>query len=84
VQLVDLLAEDTREDFLLYYNKYYKIVEALQVHTNTQSHWSSGSTIRFPPRGAAVRIPGMHPHLQWNQVLLLDMSPFMGDPRRDP
>jgi hypothetical protein len=29
------------------------------------AHWSSGSNICFPPKGAAV---GMHPHLEWNQV----------------
>ncbi len=49
-------------------------VEALQLHSNTQSHWSNGSTVCSLPRGAAVRIPGTHPHLQWNQVLLLVMS----------
>ncbi len=26
-------------------------VEALQVHSNTKSHWSSGPTVCFPPRG---------------------------------
>jgi hypothetical protein len=30
----------------------------------------------LPPRGAAVCIPGMHPHLQWNWVLLLAMSRY--------
>ncbi len=49
-------------------------VEALQLHSNTQSHWSSGSTISLPPMGAAICIPGMYPHLQWNWVLLLAMS----------
>ncbi len=29
-------------------------VEALQPHSNTQPHWSSGSTVCFRPRGAAV------------------------------
>ncbi len=28
-------------------------VEALQLHSNTHSHWSSWSTFCFPPRGAA-------------------------------
>ncbi len=40
---------------------------ALQFHFNTQSHWSSGSTICFPSRGSVVRVPGMH-ILQWNWV----------------
>jgi hypothetical protein len=31
-------------------------VEALQLHSNTQSHWSSGSTICSPLRGAAHRV----------------------------
>ncbi len=35
-------------------------VEALQVHSNTLSHWSSRSTVCFPFRGSAIRIPGMH------------------------
>ncbi len=48
-------------------------VEVLQFHSNTQYHWSSGSTICL---GAVVRIPGMHPHLLWNCVLLLEMSRY--------
>ncbi len=32
-------------------NKKNIVVEALQHHSNTQSHWSIGSTICFPPRG---------------------------------
>ncbi len=32
-------------------------VEALQFHSNTQSHWSSGSTVCFLSRG----ISGLHP-----------------------
>ncbi len=51
-------------------------MEALQLHSNTQSHWSSGSTTCFLPRGEVIRVPGMQPHLQWNQVLLLAMSPY--------
>ncbi len=35
-------------------------VEALQFHFNTQSHWSSGSTVCFPSRGSADCVPGMH------------------------
>jgi hypothetical protein len=58
---------------------YSEIVEVLQLHSYTQSHWSSGSTICFLPRGAVVHVLGMHPHLQWNQVLLLAMSPFIDD-----
>jgi hypothetical protein len=47
-------------------NKYCKIVEVvefLRSYTTTQSHWSSGSTIFFLLRGAAVRALGVHPHL---------------------
>jgi hypothetical protein len=33
-------------------------VEALQFKTTTQSHWSRGSTVCFPSRGSAFRIPG--------------------------
>jgi hypothetical protein len=58
---------------------YSEIVKVLQPHSYTQSHWSSGSTICFLPRGAVVHVPGMHPHLQWNWVLLLAMSPYIGD-----
>ncbi len=49
-------------------------VEALQFHSNTQSHWSSGSTVCFPPKGSAVRILEMHPLSQWNRFLLLALS----------
>ncbi len=35
----------------------FPIVELLHSHTTSQSYWSSGSTVCFPPRGAAVR-PG--------------------------
>ncbi len=47
---------------------------------STQSHWSSGSTVCF-----RRSIPGMHPHLQWNRVLLA-MSRYISDPDviRDP
>ncbi len=34
--------------------------EALQFHSNTQSHWFSGSTISFLSRGSTVCVPGMH------------------------
>ncbi len=59
-------------------------MEGLQPHSNTQSQCSSGSTVCFPPRGAAVYVPGMHPHLQWNWVLLLAMSRYIGDPNMTP
>ncbi len=35
-------------------------MEAVQFHSNTQSHWFSGSTVFFPSRGLAVCIPVMH------------------------
>jgi hypothetical protein len=35
-------------------------VEAMQFNTNTQSHWSSGSTVCFPGRESAVCVLGMH------------------------
>jgi hypothetical protein len=41
---------------------------------------SSGSTVCFAPRGAAVRVLGMLPHFQWNWVLMLAMSHYIGDP----
>ncbi len=48
-------------------------------HTTTQSHWSSGSTIGFPPRGPAVGAPGVHPQC-WNWDLQLVKSRYIGDP----
>ncbi len=56
------------------------VVELMQSHTNTQSHWSSGSTVCFPPRGAEVHVPGMHLHSHWNWGFLLAMSRYIGDP----
>ncbi len=41
-------------------------VEALQFHSNTQSHWSSGPSICFPCRGSTIRVPGCT-NSQWNQ-----------------
>ncbi len=38
--------------------------------------WSSRSTVCSSPEGAAVRVPGMRPHLQWNRVRLLAMSRY--------
>jgi hypothetical protein len=55
-------------------------VEALQRHSNTQSNWS----ICFFPRGTVVHVPGMHPHLQWNWILLLTMSRYRSDPNMIP
>ncbi len=46
------------------------LVELLHSHTTTQSHWSSGSTVCFPPRGAVLHVPGMHPHFwHWDSPL---------------
>jgi hypothetical protein len=53
------------------------LVELRHSHTTTQSHWSSGSTVCSPPRGAMDCVPGMHPQLQWSRVLLLAMSCYM-------
>jgi hypothetical protein len=68
----------------LYYMWKCIIVEALQLHSNILSYWSCMSTVYFPPRGAALCIPGMHSHLRWNQVLLLAMSHYIGDPYMIP
>ncbi len=55
----------------------YECVEALQLHSDTQSHWSSGSTVCLLPRGSAVHIQGIHPHVQqWNWVLLTMIGPL--------
>ncbi len=59
-------------------------VEALHLHSNTQSHWSSGSTVCFLPRGPAFPVKGMHPQLLRNWDLLLVMSRYIGCPRCDP
>jgi hypothetical protein len=50
--------------FTLYITVLYiiHIVEVLHSHTTLLSHWPSGSTVCFPPRGAAFRAPGVHPH----------------------
>jgi hypothetical protein len=56
-----------------------RIMEALQFNSITKSHWSSGSIVCFWLKGAAVRVPGMHPHLQWNQIILLAMPRYIGD-----
>jgi hypothetical protein len=39
-------------------------MEALQLHFNTPYHWSNGLTVCFLPSGAAIHVPGMHPHLR--------------------
>jgi hypothetical protein len=54
------------------------IVELLNFHTTTQSHWSSRTTIYFLPGGAAIRALGVHPHFG-NWDLLLAMSLYIGD-----
>jgi hypothetical protein len=33
-------------------------VDSLQLHSNTHSHWCSGSTICSLPRGTMVHLPG--------------------------
>ncbi len=43
-------------------------IQALQFHSTTQSHWSSGSTVYFPSRGSVVCVLGMHKPTHWNQV----------------
>ncbi len=48
------------------------------VSNKWQSHWSTGLTVCFMPGGQCF--PGLHPHLQWNRVLLLAMSCYIGDP----
>jgi hypothetical protein len=52
------------------------IVELLNFHTTTQSHWSSRTTVCFLPRGAAIRTLGVHPHFG-NWDLLLAMSRYI-------
>jgi hypothetical protein len=58
--------------FTLYITVLYiiHIVKVLHSHTTLLSHWPSGSTVGFPPRGAAFRAPGVHPHF-WNWDLLI-------------
>jgi hypothetical protein len=60
--------------------KYWVHVKDLQLHSNKQSHWSSSSTVCFLPRGTAVRVPGMHSCLQWNQALLLAKYRYIDNP----
>jgi hypothetical protein len=38
----------------------------------------------LPTWGEVVHIPGMHPHSQWNRVLLFAMSRYIGDPDMIP
>jgi hypothetical protein len=45
------------------YSPLVHTVELLHSLTTIQSHWSSGSTICFPPREAVVRVPGDAPTL---------------------
>ncbi len=50
-------------------------VEPLISHTTTQSHWSSGWTVCFPPLGAVVCTPGCT-HTSGTGILLLAMSHY--------
>ncbi len=54
-------------------------VEALQLQPNTQSHWSKPFASHLGGNNL-ICVPGMHPHLQVNWVLLLAMSLCIGDP----
>ncbi len=62
-----------------YMDQYGAIVEALQFHTITQSHWSSRSTVCFPSRGSAVHVPGTH-KLAMEPVFSSALSRYIGDP----
>jgi hypothetical protein len=60
-------------------------VEALQLHSNTQSHWSSGSTVSFPPG----RVLGSGSCLGDAPTILEPGSPvsdvsYIGDPTMIP
>ncbi len=59
---------------------YQPIVEALQFHTTTHPHSSSGSTSCFPSRGLEVRALGDGQTLNGTGFLLLAMSRYIGDP----
>jgi hypothetical protein len=51
-------------------------VEALQLHSNTVSlvQWLNRL---LPAQGGSGCVLGLHPHLQWNHVLLLAMSCYV-------
>jgi hypothetical protein len=61
----------------------YVIVELLHSFTITQSHWSpSGLTVCLSPRGAVVRVLGVHPHF-WNKDSSVSKVSLHWWPRRD-
>ncbi len=53
------------------------LVEALQFHSNTQSHWSSGLTVCFLSRFASRGCTQYH---NGTGFLLLALSRYIGDP----
>jgi hypothetical protein len=55
-------------------------VEALQFHSNTQSHWSSESTVCFQSRGVSGLRPGDARTHNGIGFLLLALSRYIGDP----
>ncbi len=54
-------------------------VEDLQLHSNTVSlvQWLNRL---LPAQGGSGCVLGLHPHLQWNHVLLLAMSCYVDNP----
>jgi hypothetical protein len=50
-------------------------VELLHSHTSTQSHWSRGSTVCFPPRGQRLASWGCT-HTSGTGILLLALSRY--------
>ncbi len=60
----------------------HNTVEILQSHCiHTVSHWSSGLPVCFPSWGTRVQSPGGY--LCETGILLLTLSRYIGDPRRD-
>ncbi len=55
-------------------------MEALQFHSNKQSHWSSGLTVCFHSRRSVVRVPGCTHSHNGTGFLLLVLSCYIGDP----
>ncbi len=51
---------------------------AISLHSYTQSHWSSGSTLCFPSWGTQVQSPGGV--LMWNRDSPVSLSCYIGDP----
>jgi hypothetical protein len=69
---------------LLYFlSSIFHLLEALQLYLITQSHWSSGPAICFPPGGAVVCVPGMHSHF-WNWDSPVSDVLLHWWPQRDP